>query len=220
VYVNNLEERVKIDEMKNALIVIFSRFGNIIDIVMKCSIQRKGQAFVVFSDHKSAVDATIMDGFVIWGKPMHVNLAKTRSDKTVETKASPEELNQHKKARTTAKERKQALEAEAALRQSAANPSAKRPVKTAAQAVPDEFVRPNKILFLQHFPEDVDQDDLTAIFDKFDGFVEVRYLSRGGNRMAFAEYENEQYAITAKEATANMPVGASGKALKVTYQRQ
>jgi U2 small nuclear ribonucleoprotein B'' len=38
--------------------------------------------------------------------------------------------------------------------------------------------------------------------------------------VAFAEFENEQFAITAKEATANTPIGAEGKPMKVTYQRQ
>lgn len=79
-------------------------------------------------------------------------------------------------------------------------------------------MRPNKTLFLQNIPQDVDEDALTAIFERFDGFKEVRLVSV--RSVAFAEFENEQFAIAAKEATANTPIGAQGKPMKVTYQRQ
>jgi RNA recognition motif-containing protein len=91
-------------------------------------------------------------------------------------------------------------------------------VKTGAAAVPDEYVRPNKTLFLQNIPKEVTADDLTAIFERFDGFKEVRYIQI--RAVGFAEFENEQFAITAKEATANMPIGPDQKPMKVTYQRQ
>lgn len=84
--------------------------------------------------------------------------------------------------------------------------------------VPDEYVRPNKTLFLQNIPQDVDEDDLTTIFERFEGFKEVRLVSV--RSVAFAEFANEQFAIAAKESTANTPIGAEGKAMKVTYQRQ
>lgn len=115
-------------------------------------------------------------------------------------------------------ERKLALEAEKQQTQPAVAADKPRPVKTGAAAVPDEYVRPNKTLFLQNLPEEVNGDDLTAIFERFEGFKEVRYVAVRG--VAFAEFENEQFAITAKESTANMPIGSEGKPMKVTYQRQ
>jgi U2 small nuclear ribonucleoprotein B'' len=93
-----------------------------------------------------------------------------------------------------------------------------RAPKSGAAAVPDEYVRPNKTLFLQNIPRDVDEEALSAIFERFEGFKEVRLVSV--RAVAFAEFENEQFAITAKEATANTPIGAEGKPMKVTYQRQ
>jgi RNA recognition motif-containing protein len=84
--------------------------------------------------------------------------------------------------------------------------------------VPDQYVRPNKTLVLQNLPADVDAEVLSAIFDKFEGFVEARAFA--ARAIGFAEFENEQFAITAKEATANMPVGEDRKPMKVTYQRQ
>lgn len=64
----------------------------------------------------------------------------------------------------------------------------------------------------------MDEDSLAEIFQRFEGFKEVRLVAV--KEVAFAEFENEQFAITAKEATANMPIGSEGKPMKVTYQRQ
>ncbi|KAF2019948.1 U2 small nuclear ribonucleo protein B [Aaosphaeria arxii CBS 175.79] len=217
IYVNNLEERVKVETLKEALRAIFSHYGTIVDIIAKTSVKRKGQAFIVFDSQKSALEAVEeMTGFELYGKSMKVQMAKTHSDATIERKAS-DQLDQHKRERLTLKERKLAEEASKAKK--LPHPADKpRIPKTGAAAIPDEYVRPNKVLFLQNIPKDVDADDLTAIFEAFPGFKEVRFVAI--RAVGFAEFENEQFAITAKEAMANKPVGAEGKIMKVTYQRQ
>jgi hypothetical protein len=68
-------------------------------------------------------------------------------------------------------------------------------------------------------PDDASQEGLTAVFGRFEGFQEVR-LVPGRKGIAFVEYENETGAITAKEATAGMPMGEQGKPIRVTFQRQ
>jgi hypothetical protein len=90
---------------------------------------------------------------------------------------------------------------------------------TASAVVPDEYLPPNKTLFVQHLPDDYDVDAVTSIFGRFEGFREVR-LVPGRRGIAFVEYEAEQGAITAKENTAGMTVGDDGRNIKVTYQRQ
>lgn len=87
----------------------------------------------------------------------------------------------------------------------------------ASAVVPDEYLPPNKILFIQNVPDEYDIDGLNAIFGRFDGFREIR-LVPGRRGIAFVEYENEQGAITAKENTAGMVL--ADKPIKVTYQRQ
>lgn len=94
----------------------------------------------------------------------------------------------------------------------------KNPNVLPSTAVPDEYLPPNKILFVQNLPEDYDVDILTSIFGRFDGFREVR-LVPGRKGIAFVEYESEQGAITAKENTAGMSFGQNN-VIKVTYQRQ
>lgn len=85
--------------------------------------------------------------------------------------------------------------------------------------VPDEYLPPNKILFVQNIPDGYDADSLSSIFGRFEGFREVRLVpSRRG--IAFVEYDGETGAISAKENTAGLPLGEDGQAIKVTYQRQ
>jgi RNA recognition motif-containing protein len=85
--------------------------------------------------------------------------------------------------------------------------------------VPDEYLPPNKILFVQNLPDEYDIDALTAIFGRFEGFREVR-LVPGRRGIAFIEYEAEAGAISAKENTAGMTLGENHQIIKVTYQRQ
>ena len=58
-YVNKLNEKVKIPELKECLFEIFSEHGNVLDIVADSSYKRKkrGQAFVVFEEIKQATIA-------------------------------------------------------------------------------------------------------------------------------------------------------------------
>lgn len=132
-------------------------------------------------------------------------------------------------------ERKQAAEAaeiqKKLKRSAAAAAPEQRPVKAARGAglkssnpaagavVPEEYLPPNKILFVQNLPDNYDVDSLTSIFGRFQGFREVR-LVPGRTGIAFVEYEEKEGAIDAKERTAGMTLGDEGKVMKVVYQRQ
>ncbi|KAI0874142.1 RNA recognition domain-containing protein [Hypoxylon argillaceum] len=239
VYVRNLEERVKPEALKEALTAVFSEYGNIIDIIALTNLKAKGQAFVVFDKPESALQAIEeIQGFELFDKPMQVALARTRSDATVSRTGNKEEFELHQRRRLAEKDKRKAAEAAEEQKRlkrpgAAVAPSdANRPAKTARgtglkatggaaanAVVPDEYLPPNKILFVQNLPDDYDIDALTAIFGRFEGFREVR-LVPGRKGIAFIEYEAEAGAITAKENTAGMAVGDGSKFIKVTYQRQ
>ncbi|KAI1336048.1 RNA recognition domain-containing protein [Xylariaceae sp. FL0016] len=237
VYVRNLEERVKPPALIEALTTVFSDYGKIIDIVAKTNLKAKGQAFVVFEKPESAIQAIEeVQGFELFDKPMQVALARTRSDATVERQGNDDELEMHKRRRLAEKDKKKAAEAveeQKRLKRPGAVPptEANRPAKTARgtglkatgpaanAVVPDEYLPPNKILFVQNLPDDYDIEALTGIFGRFEGFREVR-LVPGRKGIAFIEYEAEAGAITAKENTAGMALGDGNKFIKVTYQRQ
>lgn len=100
----NLEESIKIPALIEALREIFSEYGNIVDIVAKGSLKRKGQAFIVFDSAESAENAIDeVNGFELFGKSMHLDFAKTKSDATVKREGNEEELEQHKRHRKAEK---------------------------------------------------------------------------------------------------------------------
>ncbi|KAM3559393.1 hypothetical protein ARSEF4850_004161 [Beauveria asiatica] len=235
VYVQNLEERVKPEPLTDALRTVFSEFGRVVDVVAKTNLKAKGQAFVVFDAPASAREAVEeIDGFPLFDKPMRLAVARTRSDKTVEMNGSAAELEAHKQHRLAEKEKKKAIEAAEGPKQGGkrgagagadgrpskiAKPSGLKSTSVAQAAViPDEYLPPNKILFLQNVPDEYhDVEALAGIFGRFDGFREVR-LVPGRRGIAFVEYDAEQGAVAAKESTAGMTLG--DKNIKVTYQRQ
>ncbi|KAF2458851.1 U1 small nuclear ribonucleoprotein usp102 [Lineolata rhizophorae] len=232
-YVRNLEERVKVDDLKSALTEIFSEYGNIIDIVAKRNLKAKGQAFIVFDSYESAAHAIEeVQGFDLFDKPMVLDFARTPSDATVKSEGTEDDFEAHKRRRLAEKERKQALETQQKLKRPTGADMPSRPAKTVkagpgpkpaapggSAVIPDEYLPPNRILFVQNLPEGYDADALSAIFSRFDGFKEVR-LVPGRKGIAFVEYEAENGAISAKEGTAGMTLGDEGKPIKVTYQRQ
>lgn len=134
-------------------------------------------------------------------------------------------------------ERKQALRAAEEKAQAAKRPppteqpeTAQRATKTARGAglkgasgaagglVPDEYLPPNKIIFLRQLPETIKVEELTVLYGRFAGFREVRTVP-GRTGIAFVEYDTEEGAISAKEATQHMKLGEPPQAIRVTYQR-
>ncbi|KAF2672215.1 RNA recognition domain-containing protein [Microthyrium microscopicum] len=236
-YVHNLEERAPIDHLKSHLETIFSPYGKVLDIIAKQSVKRKGQAFVVFESESAAAQALEdVQGFPLFDKPMVLEFARARSDAVVQATGDEKEFELHKRHRLAEKERKQATEAAKSEQtklkrptgtEAEAAPAAARPIKRAglkstggaAAVIPDEYLPPNKTLFVQNVPDDYDVDSLSALFGRFEGFREVR-LVPGRKGIAFVEYQAEAGAISAKERMANMTLGDSPQPLKVTYQRQ
>ncbi|XP_063793778.1 U1 small nuclear ribonucleoprotein A [Pseudophryne corroboree] len=81
IYINNLNEKIKKDELKKSLYAIFSQFGQILDILVSRNLKMRGQAFVIFKEVSSATNALrSMQGFPFYDKPMRIQYAKSDSD--------------------------------------------------------------------------------------------------------------------------------------------
>lgn len=81
IYINNLNEKTKKDELKKSLYAIFSQFGQILDIVAMKTLRMRGQAFVIFKEIASATNALrTMQGFPFYDKPMRIVYSKGDSD--------------------------------------------------------------------------------------------------------------------------------------------
>nr|KJB23297.1 hypothetical protein B456_004G090600 [Gossypium raimondii] len=80
-YINNLNEKIKIDQLKKSLHAVFSQFGKILDVLAFKTLKHKGQAWVIFEDVNSATNALRrMQGFPFYDKEMRIQYAKTKSD--------------------------------------------------------------------------------------------------------------------------------------------
>merc|ERR1711963_330267 len=137
IYINNLNEKVKKEDLKKSLYAIFSQFGQILDIVALKTLKMRGQAFVIFKEVPSAVAAIkSMQGFPFYDKPMRIAFARQDSDLISKMKGTYQE--RPKKAPTESKKaKKRAAKAEAAAQGKGGMGDAP----------------PNQILFLTNLPE-------------------------------------------------------------------
>ena len=70
-YIKNLNDKVKKDELRAQLFALFTTYGRILDVVALKSPKMKGQAFVVFTDLAGATAAMRgCEGMVFYDKPM------------------------------------------------------------------------------------------------------------------------------------------------------
>jgi RNA recognition motif-containing protein len=82
--------------------------------------------------------------------------------------------------------------------------------------MPDEYLPPNKILFLQNLPESVTKDQLNALFSQYPNLHEVR-LVPSKKDIAFVEYLDEGSATVAKDALHNFKLDGENKIKVIIY---
>ncbi|XP_018419720.1 PREDICTED: U2 small nuclear ribonucleoprotein B'' [Nanorana parkeri] len=218
VYINNLNDKIKKEEIKRSLYALFSQFGHVMDIVALKTMKMRGQAFVIFKELSSATTALRqLQGFPFYEKPMRIQYAKSDSDlvsKMRGTFADKEKKKEKKKNKA---------------QEQAANAANKKPAQVPGQEsdtappgaaqnpqVPDN--PPNYILFLNNLPEETNEMMLSMLFNQFPGFKEVR-LVPGRHDIAFVEFENENQAGSARDALQGFKITPS-HAMKITYAKK
>ena len=89
VYVQNINERVKIPDLKNSLFQLFSNVGEVHEVHAKRNIKARGQAFIVAPDETIAEQMIKeLRGTVFYGKPLRLSFAKKNSDFIAKLKGS------------------------------------------------------------------------------------------------------------------------------------
>lgn len=165
IYINNLNEKVKKDELKKSLHAIFSQFGEIRNIVALKSLKMRGQAFVIFKELNSATNALrSMQSFPFYDKPMKIEYAKTDSDCIAKQKGTYVERPKLPKSDEPKKKKKKTGQQD-------------QPQGAIPQAALMEQP-PNNILFLTNLPEETTEMMLTMLFNQFPGFKEGRVDNR------------------------------------------
>ncbi|CAK5280348.1 unnamed protein product, partial [Mycena citricolor] len=223
-YIQNLNEKIKIDVIKKSLRGLFKSYGEVLDVVAHSNLRMRGQAFVSFDSTEAAKKALKeVRGFPLYSKPMQISFARTRSDAVVK-KLDADNYDQHKTRRDEHKKAtrytnplKQKLKAKRTATDvdgAAAAPAPKRP----NVQMPDEYLPPNKILFLQNLPETVTKDQLMALFSQYPNLYEVRLIPTKKD-IAFVEFMDETSSATAKDALHNYKLDGENK-IKITFARK
>jgi len=193
IYINNLNERIKKEEIRKSLYAMFSQFGTVLDVVALKTLKMRGQAFVVFKDIPSATRAMrSMQNFPFYDKPMRIQFAKGKSDIIAKIDGTYVEKIK-KKTNEKRKATEEAVDASKKSKRSDQKPEKKKTDKkeegSAAHLQPKQQP-PNKILFVENLPEQTTDLMLSMLFQQFPGFKEVRMVS-GKSGIAFVEFESE-----------------------------
>ncbi|KAI7900713.1 uncharacterized protein BX663DRAFT_438748 [Cokeromyces recurvatus] len=221
VYVSNLNEKVKLEVLKNSLRTLFKQFGEVLDVVAHKNIRMRGQAFVAFPSEENAEKAIKeLQHFILYDKPMVLQFARTKSD--VHAKKDGD-YDSHYQRRMTKKQEISKLPLPGSHKPSfKANRQLNKPSGSAhfnpTANIPDEYLPPNKILFLQNLPETITQEQLVDLFQRYPGFREVRMIPTK-KTIAFVEYDNELQAVVAKTELSRHSFGPDQE-MKVTFARK
>ncbi|KAH8925195.1 hypothetical protein BT69DRAFT_1216806 [Atractiella rhizophila] len=239
IYVHNLNEKVKLKILSQSLRNLFSLYGRVLSVTCHSNLRMRGQAFVGLDNLEGAKKAVEeLKGLPIYGKGLLLEFARTSSDAVVK-RFDKENFDKHLEERKITKKihrrnnplrRKWLTQKQAALKaaETTIGPDGLpiQPAFITAQRrnilqMPDEYLPPNKILFIQNLPEVITKEKLDGLFKQYPSLVEVRMIP-GRKGIAFVEYADEQSSTVAKEALHNYRFTDTGSDLKmkVTFAKQ
>jgi len=224
IYVNNLNEKTKKEDLRKSLYAIFSQFGTILDIIAMKTLKTRGQAFVVFKDIPSATNALrSMQGFPFYDKPMRIAYAKSKSDavaKLDNTYVPREKKRERRKQEEPARKKphKQIRQSVPIIPQPKDTTPSTGPTPQSAPPANNAPELPNQILFLSNLPDETTEIMLSMLFQQFPGYKEVR-LVPGRHDIAFVEFESPDQARSAKETLDGFKITPT-HAMTITFARK
>ncbi|XP_014248334.1 U1 small nuclear ribonucleoprotein A [Cimex lectularius] len=215
IYINNLNEKIKKEELKKSLYAIFSQFGQILDIVALKTLKMRGQAFVIFKEIASATNALkSMQGFPFYEKPMKIAFCKTDSDIIAKLKGTYQE--RPKKIKKPPVE--EPVESKKAKKKAAKEQARSAGQNSAPNSRQMHEQPPNQILFLTNLPDETNEMMLSMLFNQFPGFKEVR-LVPNRHDIAFVEFENEHQSAEAKMSLNGFKITPT-HAMKISFAKK
>jgi U1 small nuclear ribonucleoprotein A len=217
--------------LKKTLYLIFSAYGNIVEINCTSTYRMRGQAWIIFDQLNSATRAQReLQNFLFFGKPLRIAFAKSKSDTIARLdgtytqrakRKGPEDTTKPKKGQQPAKKQKTEGEKKkkvadagaAAVAAPAAAPVAVAPSVTVHEPPPP----PHRILFVEHLPAQANDLMLGMLFQQYPGFKEARVIA--GKQVAFVEFEEVFQATTAMEALQGFKITATNL-MKITFAKK
>ncbi|KAK9983710.1 hypothetical protein SO802_033235 [Lithocarpus litseifolius] len=228
IYINNLNEKIKLEELKKSLHAVFSQFGKILEVLAFKTLKHKGQAWVVFDEVSSATNALRqMQGFPFYDKPMRIQYAKTKSDVIAKADGTFVPRERRKRHEEKGKKKKEQHDAQAGLglnpayaaAYGAAPPLSQIPYPGGVKSlVPEAPAPPNNILFVQNLPHETTPMMLQMLFHQYHGFKEVRMVETKPG-IAFVEYTDEMQSTAAMQALQGFKITQQNPML-ITYAKK
>ena len=203
-YIKNLNEKIKIDELKEALNKEFSQYGEIIEIRVRNSIRLKGQAFISFKtkEQSSKAKKNLNDKLFL-NKKLIIEFAKNPSDsilllqgKLTENQKKIKDLSRKRNRDEFYENLKQKIEQEKnnniTNNEMIINTKDSNENEISIKINPEEV---NKSLFVQGLNNSVTNQKLIELFNSISGFKEVKYFPTKG--ICFVEYDTIENATNA-----------------------
>ncbi|XP_022154903.1 U2 small nuclear ribonucleoprotein B'' 2-like [Momordica charantia] len=201
IYVKNLNEKVKKEELKRSLYALFSQYGRILDVVALKTPRLRGQAWVAFSEVTAASNAVRqMQNFPFYDKPMRIQYAKSKSDCVAKADGSFVPREKKKKQEEKAERKRRAEDSHQSAMPNGTtteNGSSNATFRHANPSAPE--AAPNNILFIENLPHETSSMMLQVLFQQYPGFREVRMIEAKPG-IAFVEFEDDVQSSMAMQA--------------------
>merc|ERR1712170_328272 len=173
IYVQNLETKVNRHDTVRLLYTFFTQFGSVLDVVHSRHPKHRGQAYVAYRDlNASAMALRGAQNFPLAGKPLKVAYAKRDTDKVNEFLGLGNEMTRKKAMSLRKKEGKKeetlAEKREKRLREEKEKEMRLQSDKTEVTLIGDPEAPPNQTLFLEHLPNDSNNEMVEVLFNQFD----------------------------------------------------
>jgi U2 small nuclear ribonucleoprotein B'' len=207
VYVHNLNEKVRKEELKKSLYHVFSPHGKIMEIHAQKLYKLRGQAWIIYENEQSAIKAVqSMANYSFYGKPMRVNFARVKSD--IISKKDGTFVPRPKRKTKSERKRTKRKKVEAEVKATA--PVAAAPVSLE--------VPPNNILFIEELPSQCNAMMLEMLFRQYEGYSEVRLVD-GKPGIAFVEFTGVAEAARAKDTLQGFSITPTNQ-MRITFAKK
>ncbi|EOA36234.1 hypothetical protein CARUB_v10010209mg [Capsella rubella] len=199
IYIKNINEKVKKEELKRSLYCLFSHFGRILDVVALKTPKLRGQAWVVFTEVTAASNAVRqMQNFPFYDKPMRIQYAKSKSDCVTKAEGTFVPKEKKIKQEEEVERKRHAEETQQPSMPNGATAQNRRPVPL-FQPSGQDTMSPNNILFIQNLPIETTSMMLQMLFEQYPGFKEIRMIEAKPG-IAFVEFEDDVQSSMAMQA--------------------
>ena len=225
-YINHLNEKIKIDLLRENLYYLFSQYGDVLEINLRKSKKMKGQAFIVYKDINDAARAKVsLNNFLFLGSRINVEYAKTKSDIIIKIKGQSNSNNTNneiyqKTGTYLTRKRNRMIEYNNNIKEEKKEKEIKKEKIEKKETIEldedidGECLNENKILFVTGLGNEVNEKMISLVFNKFKGLKDIRFFKERG--FCFVEYDNEINAGTALLSLNNMKLTES-TLLKISY---